>query len=53
MELANWAPEHSAALRDYFVQGMSFSRIASAINAKFKTAYSRNATIGRARRDWV
>jgi GcrA cell cycle regulator len=29
---------------------MSFSEIADAINAKFRTAYSRNATIGRARR---
>jgi GcrA cell cycle regulator len=29
---------------------MSYSRIADAINAKFKTAYSRNATIGRAKR---
>jgi GcrA cell cycle regulator len=29
---------------------MSFSRIADAINAKFKTAYSRNAAIGRAKR---
>ena len=50
MEMTNWAPEHSSALRDYLAQGMSFSQIAKAINAKFNTAYSRNATIGRARR---
>jgi GcrA cell cycle regulator len=50
MEMTNWAPEHSGALRDYLAQGMSFSQIAKAINAKFNTAYSRNATIGRARR---
>ena len=50
MEMTNWAPEHSDALRDYLAQGMSFSQIARAINAKFNTAYSRNATIGRARR---
>ena len=50
MEMTNWAPEHSDALRDYLAQGMSFSRIAKAINLKFSTAYSRNATIGRARR---
>ena len=29
---------------------MSYSEIAEAINAKFKTAYSRNAAIGRAKR---
>jgi hypothetical protein len=50
MEITNWAPEHSGALRDYLTQGMSFSQIAKAINTKFNTAYSRNATIGRARR---
>ena len=37
MEMTNWAPEHSDALRDYLAKGMSFSEIA-------------NATIGRARR---
>jgi hypothetical protein len=50
MEATNWAPEHSAALRDLFGQGMSFSRIAREINAKFKTTYSRNAALGRAKR---
>ncbi len=50
MEPTNWAPEHSAALREYLAQGMAYSEIARAINAKFNTAYSRNATIGRARR---
>jgi GcrA cell cycle regulator len=29
---------------------MSYSRIADAVNAKFKTTYSRNAAIGRAKR---
>ena len=46
----DWAPEHSDALREYLARGMSFSEIADAINTKFKTAYSRNATLGRARR---
>jgi GcrA cell cycle regulator len=46
----NWAPEHSEALRGYHAKGMSFSEIANAINAKFKTAYSRNAALGRAKR---
>jgi GcrA cell cycle regulator len=50
MEQINWAPEHSAALREYLARGMSFSEIADAINIKFKTAYSRNAAIGRAKR---
>ena len=47
---SSWAEEHSRALREYLEQGLSFSRIAKAINARFNTAYSRNATIGRARR---
>jgi GcrA cell cycle regulator len=50
MQLTDWPPEHSAALREYLVRGLSFSRIAQAINAKFKTAYSRSATLGRAKR---
>jgi len=47
---SSWADEHSRALREYLEKGLSFSRIAKAINARFNTAYSRNATIGRARR---
>jgi GcrA cell cycle regulator len=50
MQLTNWPPEHSEALRDYLSKGMSYSRIAQAINAKFNTSYSRNAAIGRAKR---
>jgi GcrA cell cycle regulator len=46
----SWAREHCDALRDYHARGLSFAEIAEAINAKFKTAYSRNAAIGRARR---
>jgi len=46
----NWTPEHSAALQEYLAKGMSYSDIAYAINAKFKTAYSRCAAIGRAKR---
>ena len=38
------------ALREYLAKGMSFAEIADALNAKFGTAYSRNAAIGRARR---
>jgi GcrA cell cycle regulator len=50
MEQTNWAPEHSAALSEYLAQGMSYSEIARAINAKFNTTYSRNAALGRAQR---
>jgi GcrA cell cycle regulator len=50
MEATNWAPEHSDALRELFARSMSFSEIAKAINAKFKTTYSRNATLSRAKR---
>ena len=50
MQSINWTPEHSNALQEHLARGMSFSEIAEAINAKFRTAYSRNAVIGRARR---
>jgi hypothetical protein len=50
MQSTSWTPQHSEALREYLARGMSYSKIADAINAKFKTAYSRNAAIGRARR---
>jgi GcrA cell cycle regulator len=50
MQSTDWADEHSEALRELRKSGMSYSRIADAINARFKTTYSRNATIGRANR---
>jgi GcrA cell cycle regulator len=50
MQSSNWAEEHSQALREFLGKSLSFSEIAHAINARFNTAYSRNATIGRARR---
>jgi GcrA cell cycle regulator len=50
MQSTDWAPEHSDALREYLAKGMSYSEIAKAINAKFKTAYSRSAALGRAKR---
>lgn len=46
----NWPPAHSQALREYFARSMSYSMIADAINVRFKTAYSCNATLGRAQR---
>ena len=50
MEPANWASEHSDALRECLAKGMSFSEIVKAINSRFETAYTRSAAIGRARR---
>jgi GcrA cell cycle regulator len=50
MQENNWTSEQSEALRQYLARGMSYSAISAAINSKFKTSYSRNATIGRAKR---
>jgi GcrA cell cycle regulator len=50
MELTNWTPEHSTALREHLSWGLSFSEAARRINATFNTAYTRNAAIGRAKR---
>ncbi|WP_426441551.1 GcrA family cell cycle regulator [Bradyrhizobium genosp. P] len=50
MEAMNWLPEHSAALRDLRVRGMSYSEIADSINARFNTAYTRNAALSRGQR---
>ena len=47
---SNWTAEHSEALREYLAKGLSFLKTADAINAKFKTDYSRSAAIGRAKR---
>ena len=46
----NWAPEQSKLLRELVARGLSYAEIANAINAKFRTCYSRNAAIGRAKR---
>jgi GcrA cell cycle regulator len=50
MEQTSWPPEHSDALRKHLAERLAFSEIAKAINLKFNTAYTRNATIGRAKR---
>ena len=50
MEPGHWSSEHSDALRDYFLKGMSYAEIGRAINTRFGTAYSRNAVVGRAKR---
>jgi len=50
MQANDWAPEHCRALQDYLALGMSFAEIAREINARFRTAYSRNAAISRSKR---
>ena len=50
MEPGHWSSEHSDALRDYFLKGMSYAEIGREINTRFGTAYSRNAVVGRAKR---
>jgi GcrA cell cycle regulator len=50
MQATNWAPEHCDVLRECLAKGMSYSKAADAINAKFGTAYTRNAAIGRGKR---
>ena len=50
MEPGHWSSEHSDALRDYFFKGLSYAEIGRQINARFGTAYTRNAVVGRAKR---
>ena len=50
MEPGHWPSEHSDALRDYFLRGMPYAAIGREINARFGTAYTRNAVVGRAKR---
>jgi GcrA cell cycle regulator len=50
MQSFSWAPEHSAALRELVGRGMSYEEAAHAINAKFGTAFTRSAAIGRGKR---
>lgn len=50
MEPGHWPSEHSDALRDDFLKGMSYAEIGRRINARFGMAYTRNAVAGRAKR---
>ena len=50
MEPGHWQSEHSDALRDYLLKGMSYAEIGRQINARFGTSYTRNAVVGRAKR---
>jgi|SRR3954451_11491866 len=50
MQSDDWTPEHSQALRECVAHGISFARAAAEINARFGTAYTRNAALGRGKR---
>ena len=50
MEPGHWPSEHSDALRDYFLKGMSYAEVGRQIKGRFGTAYTRNAVAGRAKR---
>jgi len=50
MQSFSWAPEHSTALREFIARGMSYADAADALNARFGTAYTRSAAIGRGKR---
>ena len=45
-----WPVEHDEMLKQLVADGVSLSRAAVEINARFHTSYSRNAAIGRATR---
>ena len=50
MQSFSWTAEHSAALREYIARGMSYAEAADALNARFGTAYTRGAALGRGKR---
>lgn len=50
MESAGWPSSHCEALKEFVTRGMSYRDAADALNARFGTAYSRDAALGRARR---
>jgi GcrA cell cycle regulator len=50
VEPASWPPSHCEALKEYVAKGMSYTDATNALNARFGTAYSRSAALGRARR---
>lgn len=50
MQSSDWPEEHSATLRDLHAKGMSYAQIVKQINARFGTAYTRNAALSRGKR---
>jgi GcrA cell cycle regulator len=45
-----WPDYHVDALKTNFAAGMSFAENAADLNSRFRTSYSRNAAIGKAKR---
>jgi GcrA cell cycle regulator len=50
MQSSGWAPEHSEALRELIVRGVSYGEAADVLNARFGTDYTRSSAIGRGKR---
>jgi GcrA cell cycle regulator len=50
MQPTDWPTEHSRALRELHAKGMSYGEITREMNARFGTAYTRNAVLGRGKR---
>jgi GcrA cell cycle regulator len=50
MQSTDWPTEHSRALRELHAKGMSYGEITREMNARFGTAYTRNAVLGRGKR---
>jgi GcrA cell cycle regulator len=50
MQSFSWTAEHSEALQEYVARGMSYAEAAEALNARFGTAYTRSAALGRGKR---
>lgn len=50
MQSTDWPAEHSRALSELHAKGMSYGEIAKEMNARFGTAYTRNAVLGRGKR---
>jgi len=48
--MTDWLPEHDAALRKHLRAEMTALAAAAALNREFRTSYTRNSVIGRARR---
>lgn len=51
--MTDWPAAHFKALRKHLDAGLSASQIAAALNGEFRTRYSKNAVIGKARRKLI
>jgi GcrA cell cycle regulator len=48
--MSDWLPDHDAALRKHLRAAMTPRAAAAALNREFRTSYTRNSVISRARR---